>query len=47
MQSCYSVKVLTLKSDRFSKGQCPYNDIEKYKMKVVLYSSIFSSLMYA
>ena len=47
MQSCSSVKAPIVKSDRFSKGQCPQNDIEREKMKAVLYSSVVGSSMYA
>ena len=47
MQSCSSVKAPIEKGDRFSKGQCPQNDIERVQMKTVPYSSIVSSLMYA
>ena len=47
MQSCFSGKAPIVKSDRFSKGQCPQNDIERDKMKAVPYSSIMGSLMYA
>ena len=46
MQSCSSGKAPIVKGDRFSKGQCPHNDIEGYKIKVVPYSSIVGSLMY-
>ena len=47
MQSCSYGKTLIVKGNKFSKGQCPRNDIERYKMKVVLYSSVVGSLMYA
>ena len=47
MQSCSFGKAPIVKSERFSKGQCPQNDIERDKMKVVLYSSVMGSLMYA
>ena len=43
---CSSGKTPIVKGDRFSKGQCPHNDIERDKMKVVPYSSVVSSLMY-
>ena len=46
MQSFSSGKAPIVKDDRFSKGQCPQNDIERYQMKIVLYSSIVGSLMY-
>ena len=47
MQSCSSGKAPIVKGDRFSKGQCPQNDIERDQMKAVPYSSVVSSLMYA
>ena len=47
MQSCSSGKAQIVKGDRFSKGQCPQNDIERDKMKAVPYSSVVGSLMYA
>ena len=47
MQSCSSSKTLIVKSDRFSKGKCPQNDIERDQMKVVPYSLVVGSLMYA
>ena len=47
MQSCSSGKTPTIKGNKFSKGQCPHNDIERDRMKAVPYSSVVSSLMYA
>ena len=47
MQSCSSGKALIVKGERFSKGQCPQNDIEIDHMKVVPYFSAMGSLMYA
>ena len=47
MLSCSSSKAPIIKSDRFSKGQCPQNDIERDQMKAVSYSSVVDSLMYA
>ena len=47
MQSCSSCKAPIIKGDRFSKGQCPHNDIERDQMKEISYSSIEGSLMYA
>ena len=47
MQSCSSGKAPIIKCDKFSKGQCPHNDIEKYHMKAVFYSSVVGNLMYA
>ena len=46
MQSCSSGKALIVKGNRFSKGQCPQNDIERDQMKAISYSSVVSSLMY-
>ena len=39
-------KAPIVKGDRFSKDQCPRNDIERNKKKVVSYSSVMGSLMY-
>ena len=47
MQSCCSGKAPIVKGDRFSKGQCPQNDIERDHMKAVPYSSVVGNLMYA
>ena len=47
MQPCSSGKAPIVKGDRFSKGQRPQNDIERYQMKAVPYSSVVGSLMYA
>ena len=47
LQSCSSSNTPTVKGDRFSKGQCPHNDIERDQMKAIPYSSIVGSLMYA
>ena len=47
MQSYSSGKTSIVKGDRFSKGQCPHNDIERDRMKAVPYSPIVGSLMYA
>ena len=47
MQSCSSGKAPIVKGDRFFKGQCPHNDIERDKMKLVPYSLVVGSLMYA
>ena len=38
MQSCSSGKALIVKGDRFSKDQCPHNDIERDRMIAVPYS---------
>ena len=47
MSSCFFVKALIVKGDRFSKGQCPHNGIERDHMKAVSYSSVVGNLMYA
>ena len=47
MQSCSSSKTPIVKGDKFFKGQCPQNDIERDHMKVVPYSLVVASLMYA
>ena len=47
MQSCSSGKTPIVKGDRFFEGQCPHNDIERDQMKVVPYSLVMGSLMYA
>ena len=46
MQTCSFGKTSIIKGDRFSKGQCPQNDIERDQMKAVPYSSVVGSLMY-
>ena len=46
MQSCSSGKTPIVKGDRFSKGQCPQNDIERDYMKAIPYSLVVGSLMY-
>ena len=46
MQSCSSNKLSIANDDRFSKSQCPYNDIERNQMKIVPYPSIVGNLMY-
>ena len=47
MQSCSSSKAPIVKGGRFSKGQCPHNDIERDQKKSIPYSSVMGSLMYA
>ena len=47
MQSYCFGKASIIKGGRFSKGQCPHNDIKRDKMKAVPYSSVVGSLMYA
>ena len=43
MKLCSSDKALIVKGDRFSKGQCPHNDIERDQMKAIPYSSVVGS----
>ena len=47
MHSCSSSKASIVKGDKFFKGQCPQNDIEKDHMKAIPSSSVVGSLMYA
>ena len=47
MQSCSSGKAPIVKGDRFSKGQCPQNDIKRDQMKAIPYSLVVGSLVYA
>ena len=47
MKSCSSSKTSIVKGDKFFKGQCPQNDIERYQMKTVPYSLVMGSLIYA
>ena len=47
MQLCSSSKRPIVKGGRFSKGQCPQNDVERDKMKAIPYSLVVGSLMYA
>ena len=47
MQSCSFGEAPIVKGNRFSKGQCPHNDIERDKMKAIPYSSVVGNLMYA
>ena len=47
MQTCSSGKTSIIKGDRFSKGQCPQNDIERDKINAVPYSLVVGRMMYA
>ena len=47
MKSCSSNKAPIVNDDKFSKGQCPQNDIERDQMKAIPYSSVVGNLMYA
>ena len=40
-------KTPIVKGDRFFKGQCPHNDIERDQIKAVPYSLVVAGLMYA
>ena len=45
MQLCSFGEAPIVKGDRFSKSQCPHNDIERDQMKAIPYSAVVSSLM--
>ena len=47
MKSCSSGKAPIVNGDKFFKGQCPHNDIERDQMKAISYSLVVGSLMYA
>ena len=47
MQSCSFGKIPIVKSDIFSKGQCPHSDNKRDWMKAISYSLVVGSLMYA
>ena len=47
MRSYSFGKAPIINGNKFFKGQCPQNDIEKDRKKAVLYSLVVSSLMYA
>ena len=47
MQLCSSGKTPIVKSDIFSKGQCPHIDIKRDQMKAVPYSSVMGNPIYA
>ena len=47
MQSCSPGKAPIVKGDKLSRDQCPQNESEKENMKIVPYSSVVGSLMYA
>ena len=36
-----------MKGDKFSKAQCPQNDVERDEMQAVRYASVVGSLIYA
>ena len=47
MHSSSSSKLPIVKGDRFSKGQCPRNDIKRDQIKAVPYSLVVGSLRYS
>ena len=47
MHACSPTKAPIVKGDKFSRSQCPQTDVEREEMRVVPYSSVVGSLMYA
>ena len=47
MQNCKPCDTPIAKDDKFSKDQCPKNELEKDQMKNISYASAIGSLMYA
>jgi Reverse transcriptase (RNA-dependent DNA polymerase) len=47
MQNCSPSVAPIIKGDKFSKFQCPKNDLECAQMKQIPYASVVGSLMYA
>ncbi|KAM6566372.1 hypothetical protein CsatA_025500 [Cannabis sativa] len=47
MDLCKAGSVPILKGDKFTKQQCPKNDLERGAMKNIPYASVVGSLMYA
>jgi Reverse transcriptase (RNA-dependent DNA polymerase) len=47
MQNCSPSVAPIIKGDKFSKLQCPKNDLERAQMKQIPYASVVGSLMYA
>jgi Reverse transcriptase (RNA-dependent DNA polymerase) len=47
MQNCSPSVAPIIKGDKFSKFQCPKNDLERAQMKKIPYASVVGSLMYA
>lgn len=47
MQNCKLGNVLVTKVDKFSKDQCPKNEIEQAEMKGKCFDSVLGNLMYA
>ncbi|XP_038970582.1 secreted RxLR effector protein 161-like [Phoenix dactylifera] len=47
MQNCAPGDVPIVKEDKFSKAQCPRNELERESLKNIRYASTVGSLMYA
>ena len=47
MDLCKAGSVPILKGDKFTKQQCPKNDLKREAMKNIPYASAVGSLMYA
>ncbi|KAL9172095.1 hypothetical protein ABFS82_03G022000 [Erythranthe guttata] len=47
MQFCSAINAPITKGDKLNEKQCPKNDLEKEKMKLIPYASAVGSLMYA
>jgi Reverse transcriptase (RNA-dependent DNA polymerase) len=47
MQNCSPSVAPIIKGDKFSKFQCPKNNLERAQMKKIPYASVVESLMYA
>lgn len=47
MKGCSPGDALIVTGDRFSKSQCPQNDLERATMKQIRYASAFGSHIYA
>jgi len=47
MDKCSTSPVLIQKGDKFSRMQCPKNDLERKQMETIPYASIVGSLIYA
>ena len=47
MKDCTPTVAPIMKGDKFSKNQCPQNELEREQMKNIPYASVVGSLMYA
>lgn len=47
MEKCSAGIVLVQKGDKFSKMQCPKNDLERKEIEAILYASVIVNLLYA